>query len=131
MNGALVLNDPKPNYQQELAKCQRYFVRILKNNNTGFPLAYGICRTATEARMTIPLPTPMRNPNSATVTISDLGAFKINSAGVDNIPTAYAFCGFVSNTIGISFTTTGLTQYSTCTLMFYTLGEYIDISTDL
>lgn len=52
-NGVWVLNDPLPNYAEELAKCQRYQL-VLNSNETGASLASGIYTSANQARITIP-----------------------------------------------------------------------------
>lgn len=59
--------DSIPNYQQELAKCQRYFQRY-KQSNTDI-IATGVVRNATKIRFLFDLVVPIRaNP---TVTASD------------------------------------------------------------
>lgn len=52
-DGNWVLNDPPPNYAEELAKCQRYQL-VLNSNETGASLASGIYTSANQARITIP-----------------------------------------------------------------------------
>ena len=71
VNGEWVLNDPPPNFQQELAKCQRY---QLENNVVGaarrkFGTAVAISNTS--ARVIIPTPVTMRL--SPTVTYTENG----------------------------------------------------------
>lgn len=56
--------DTAPNYQQELAKCQRYFVRYRQSNTD--TIAQGVTRDATKLRFLMPLPVPMRTPPSVT-----------------------------------------------------------------
>ena len=50
-----VLNDPPPNYALELAKCQRYYVYFDRYRCVGC-----VTQSATEYRMAIQLPVPMR-----------------------------------------------------------------------
>lgn len=52
-DGNWMLNDPPPNYAEELAKCQRYQL-VLNSNETGASLASGIYTSANQARITIP-----------------------------------------------------------------------------
>ena len=59
-----VLNDPPPNYQQELAKCQRYFVRFGGDGNAFCPLTTGIATDTTTIRACIDLPVPLRGTPS-------------------------------------------------------------------
>lgn len=61
-NGNWVLNDPPPNKQQELAKCQRYqvnFASIYSGENNVW-LATGVAVSTTMARFTIELPEELR-----------------------------------------------------------------------
>lgn len=58
VNGAWVLNDPPPDYGEELAKCQRY-LQIMRGGENAFVLGPGFMNTATEARFTVPLSVPM------------------------------------------------------------------------
>lgn len=59
-DGDWVLNDSIPNKQQELAKCQRYFVRM-KNTDASAKAYLGLAKalTATQAPILVPLPVPM------------------------------------------------------------------------
>lgn len=59
-------NDLPPDYTTELLKCMRYFVRV--NGGNYVPLGVGANFSATQARIAIPLPVPMRAyPNSITI----------------------------------------------------------------
>ena len=57
-------NDVAPNYAEELAKCQRYFVRYRQSNTD--TIAQGVARDTTKLRFLMPLPVPMRTPPSVT-----------------------------------------------------------------
>ena len=56
--------DFPPNYAEELAKCQRYFVRYRQSNTD--TIAQGVARDSTKLRFLMPLPVPMRTPPSVT-----------------------------------------------------------------
>lgn len=59
--------DTAPNYQQELAKCQRYFVRVKTNNAYGALSGVGRVGSTTDARFPIYFPTTMRTSPTITV----------------------------------------------------------------
>lgn len=59
-SGSWVLNDPPPNFQQELAKCQRYLL-VPSNSSDIYPsVGIGTTFTANDAQILIPLPVSMR-----------------------------------------------------------------------
>lgn len=132
--------DTAPNYQQELAKCQRYFVR-LKPTTDGYASfsGLGFVFSATETRAPIDLPIPMR----AIPTISKSGAIGfigITSAGVtilnsadiqsvtlyDNVSNWHFMIGLVHAT-GVS-PTVGTLGYIRA---MNDASAYIDFSADL
>lgn len=57
-NGEWVLNEI-PNYQQELAKCQRYCL-VADWNNGKFTVLYGVTKGTGSAELTMPTPVTMR-----------------------------------------------------------------------
>ena len=62
-NGNWILNDPPPNKQQELAKCQRYFVNLsVYNRNIQYAFyGTGSAITTKRAYFAVPVPVPMRS----------------------------------------------------------------------
>lgn len=67
-NGVWVLNEI-PNYQQELAKCQRYFIGFNDSNNYHW-VAFGTMATTTDAIVVMPTPVSMRT--TPTVEFNDV-----------------------------------------------------------
>lgn len=59
VDGQWVLNDPPPNFQQELAKCRRYLY-VLSAYNTYSTFAMGFNRSPTQAEIFIPWQSEMR-----------------------------------------------------------------------
>ena len=59
-NPQWVLNDPAPNYQQELAKCQRYLLVLNPDGKAYAIVGTGDAATATEAHFWAPVPNPIR-----------------------------------------------------------------------
>lgn len=113
-------NDTAPNYQQELAKCQRYFIRL-----DGNPTAGG-CYTATNTRFaaSFPLPVTMR----ATPTLSGSGSYVVRSTAGDLVASAISVDGITPNAVKLLFTTTAATARLAGMAL---INGYIDLSADL
>lgn len=78
-----ILNDPPPNYQQELAKCQRYQVELLGKNQSGWVvIGMGDGRATNRVFIYIPLPVPLKG----TPTISYPQNMMLLKNGVNQIP---------------------------------------------
>lgn len=85
-----VLNDPPPNYQQELAKCQRYLQVIKTNNPSGALLGSGYVNTGVSSRqilVTVPLSVPM-NPIQA---VTPVGVGLIVNGGIQTLESGSLF----------------------------------------
>ena len=77
VNGQWVLNDSPPNFQQELAKCQRYLYRISPISGISVcPIGNGWANSSTNANIYIYTP-PMRNGVASTLIQS--GTFYIGT----------------------------------------------------
>lgn len=74
VNGAWVLNDPPPNYQQELAKCQRYLCRFGQYDRFQ-PIA-----GSTDALVTTPV--PLRAGGVTIINPQNIGGNTWNSSSV-------------------------------------------------
>lgn len=121
--------DTIPNYQQELAKCQRYFVRYTCPDNTYMPIAFGRVQTATEFRCPYILSVPMRA--KPTVTISDFSKFKVYTNTHDGVISSITVSGIASNQIALSFGVSGFTAGEIGVLSRTTKDEYIDFSAEI
>lgn len=61
VDGEWVLNDPPPNFQQELAKCQRYLYNPFHASSTNYPIiGYGVGHLTSRAGIYVQLPVQMR-----------------------------------------------------------------------
>jgi hypothetical protein len=81
--------DTAPNYQQELAKCQRYFQRIRSLDNAGFTvLATGVMESSTRFWGVVPLPVEMNRKPTITSFIgsNSVRICKGGVAAVDGVP---------------------------------------------
>jgi hypothetical protein len=81
--------DTAPNYQQELAKCQRYFQRIRSLDNVGWTLlATGVMDSSTRFWGVVPLPVEMRSKPTISSYIgnNNVRICKGGIAAVDGVP---------------------------------------------
>ncbi len=129
--------DTVPNYQQELAKCQRHCQRICKLDNLKYALiGTGVLENATEARVVVPLSVPLRK--SPTITYSGtLALSAFTSSGKKNIvPTSIANNNNPSTTTVtlkvVIPTTTGVTSGNYVELIANNdANAYVELSADL
>jgi len=119
--------DTAPNYQQELAKCQRYFVRFFGTSSVGT----GFAQTSTTAWITTVLPVPMRTQPTLTLT----GTIRIQHAnGIgDAGPAVTALSINTINSIHVKLdcTSSGLVAGEGCELNVRNSTSYLDFSADL
>ena len=120
-------NDAPPNYAEELAKCQRYFLRIMATAN--YPIAFGIAWSTTAVRFVLPLPVSMRGQ----ITLSVYGGFDLFGPAGTVAMTSLVVAtqtnpvAFASLAAGAS----GLTQGAFYELFSGSSNAYIDLSADL
>ena len=89
VNNTWVLNNPAPNYQQELAKCQRYLQIIKPNHVTnGTLIGSGYVNNGPEVLIAVPLSVPMAPITSVTST----GVSTITNGSVQPISAISLFC---------------------------------------
>lgn len=118
-------NDTPPDYGTELAKCQRYFVRVL-----GDPFGTGYITTAgNNSRITVPVPMTMR----ATPTVSFSGTFHLRVQGNTLNVTTMSAVSPKNTAGGITLSCSGFSGATTgcCALYADGLNCYIDFSADL
>ena len=107
-DGKWVLNDPPPNFQQELAKCQRYQLS-LRNPESGYIAAgFGEGRATDRAYIHMPLPTTMRGKP----TVSYSGEFGLEADGAWNnriTPTSIVVSEISNNLATLTVNGSGIT----------------------
>ena len=127
-NGAWVLNKV-PNYQQELAKCQRYFVNLNVTNSIYPNFGGNVANNSTVAYIPIELPVPMRTVPSISLT-NTIGTYYLTNGPTQYTLTNMTMDSFMGSRLKIACKTTGLT-----TSQFYSLetmsAESIMLSADL
>lgn len=118
-------NDAPPDYGEELAKCQRYFVRA-----KGDPFGTGyITSSGSGSRIIIPTSIPMRGQP----TVSFSGTFHLRVQGGTVNVTGMSSPTPVNTAGGITLSCTGFTGASVgyCALYADGINDYIDFSADL
>lgn len=123
-----IANDAPPNYAEELLKCQRYFLRVLRNGGYSVDVGFGVADSATTARITIPTPVSM----AKAPTVSMSGTVRIQDGGSGYEITSISNYQSITN-VGVQIhpTTTGLTNGDNVILSLGSNGAYIDLSADL
>lgn len=123
-------NDTPPDYGTELAKCQRYFVRIKQSSNyTYFPAGFGANIASSATRVTINTPVPLKETGTVTVTYSG-SVYLVGNGAIYTVSGMSLYS--VSPTgvlVGVT-TTTAPTDLHTYTLSLAAVA-YIDLSSDL
>lgn len=122
--------DTAPNYATELLKCQRYFVRFLKQNNSTASIAYGATENDNSLRAALPLPTTLRT-KSPTISVSDLTKTRIYCNGNSHVPTNITQYKCIGHILNIKIDAASLPSYTAGEFMLNTSGDYLDISADL
>lgn len=108
-------NDIEPNYQQELAKCQRYYYEL--NNNDGWcPMGHGHFRTDSIAEVLFRHPVEMRtNP---TITLSNINGVTMSypsTEGTDIQPTSMTINLSTKREASLLFNTINVATLNSCT----------------
>ena len=110
-NGVWVLNEI-PNFQQELAKCQRYQTLLFSASNYA-RVALGYAESATIVHFFIPIPTTLRI-NNPTIeffnsSLSNLFVYRPASGGYNAVNGATTTVAHFDGYFDLQITTTGLT----------------------
>lgn len=119
-------NDAPPDYGAELAKCQRYFVRVPLS--TGQACATGFANSTTSIRFLIPVPSTMRSAPSISLTgscVANGNGSQLTVSGFNSYA-VLATCG-----VACACTVSGATQYQAYSLSSTDTTSHIDLSADL
>lgn len=118
-----IANDMPPDYGEELARCQRYFVRIKGSYGS---IGAGVNFNETTGIANCPLPATMR----ATPSITKSGTLYLSDTA-NHIVTSYSVNMATANAVTIQAITSGLTAGNAHILRFLDTTSYIDLSADL
>lgn len=123
--------EPRPDMATELAKCQRYFIRLKNDSaNTNMPLAPGIGSSSTAIIFILGLPSQMittpsiSTPSSSAIIIERLGA--TNPTGTPTLTMKNS----TANILRIDVTGVGATANAVYYLTIAT-SQYIDFDAEL
>lgn len=124
---ATLLQDAPPDYGEQLALCQRYFLRI--------PVAsvfVGYWGSTTQARINIPLPVPMRidTPTVTSPASDKMSCYAYSSAPTITI-TAFASGAALGGFLRVFATASAATAIKTYTNVAFRNEGYWDVSADL
>lgn len=121
-------NDAPPSYQQELAKCQRYFTRVQATGFGFISVGYGLVANGAIMRFLIPLPTQMIKPTSITysgnITVVGNGSTYTNSGSLTPL---MSLPGGVVAQVTVTSTPTAGYNYN----LVLASDAYLDLNADL
>lgn len=121
-----IANDMPPDYGEELAKCQRYFVRIPKQLNRSY--GFGYAQGSESIRIAVPIPVTMRDAP----TISYTGGFTLRGNGANLTPTDISVLSSAPiGCVNLSFTVSNAVSNQAYVLSSTESNTYIDLSADL
>ena len=122
-------NDAPPDYGEELAKCQRYFVRLMvANASIKTPIAFGFENAPTQCRFKLTTPVPLRT----TPTPSTSGTFYLDGISGEHQVTSFASAAAVYlTTDGIVWAANSTELTAGAYILSSINGGYIDLSADL
>ena len=125
--------DAAPNYQQELAKCQRYFIRYKNRDGVSKDaIAIGkVVNNSGDVVYNIPLPVEMRAWPTVSFSTDALGYTNDSTLNIDNFDTNGGFyCSNLSRSIISRKSNAGLVAGDVVLIMLNP-SSYIDFSADL
>ncbi len=121
-------NDVPPDYGEELAKCQRYFIRLRAAGTAAHIFGSGYATSNTNLRTLITLPVTMRSTPSRAFN----GTFLVFGNGSNGLAVTNMTVGEVrANGIALGVTTSGLTSNQTYHLTSQDSTAYLDFIADL
>lgn len=123
VNGSWVLNDPPPDYGEELAKCQRYLWLEANVSANSYVCANGVANTTTSAIFTLFLPQNLRESGDATLIASSVAVYSNTDNSTRNC-TAVRIASLLGNNVGISATISGATPGESVRLVVLQGGSF-------
>lgn len=132
VDGEWVLNDPPPNFQRELAKCQRYSL-VLRSDHTGSRICVGLGKASNATNCFVFVSTPVSIRKTPVVSFS--GTFVLYEQGAvstsDLTVSSMTVTSYTSNGITLNITSSGLTAGTTYQLWSTAPDAQILLEADL
>ena len=127
-SAATIKNDPPPDYGVELAKCQRYFIRLRVSTGN---VAVGICAATNIARFVITTPVSLRS--NPTILYSDLSDLFVQSGSpYANVQiTSIQAYSAVANSFDLAANVAGGLVVGNACIFRITNSGYLDLSSDI
>lgn len=126
-SASTLANDAPPDYGTELAKCQRYFMRV--NCSATAAIGFGYMSSTTNARIALPTPVTMRSVPSVSVTT--IGGMQVLGAGTSLTPTTAAIQSIEQGSVSLNFTVPTGIAANNAVMLQSPNTSYIDLSADL
>lgn len=122
-------NDVPPNYAEELAKCQHYFVRIKGTASYNYlPVGFGAEQASGAIRMAIITPTSLRR---ASVTVSFSGTLNVSGNGTRTTVSSMSIIDVSDAAVLAAVVPAALPANTHTFTLSLAAGAYIDLSADL
>lgn len=132
VDGEWVLSDAPPNFQQELAKCQRYSL-VLRSDHTGSRICVGLGKASNATNCFVFVSTPVSIRKTPVVSFS--GTFVLYEQGAVSTSeltvSSMTVTSYTSNGITLNITSSGLTAGTTYQLWSTAPDAQILLAADL
>lgn len=122
-------NDAPPNYAEELAKCQRYFVRISNTSGVAMTIGYAVKNSATNVWVNVATPVELRIV--PTTTFSGTHRVFGGGAGSRDISTYSTYGKNAQGVLLLATISSGSIADNEVFVVYAASGAYVDFSADL
>lgn len=115
-DGNWVLNEI-PNYAEELAKCQRYQLKLIYGTSQNYaPIGFGFANNTTSIRILIPTPATMRAAPTLSYLSGSISGLTILCDGKQLIPESVNTVNVLPYGVALMFTVSNATSSAPCVL---------------
>ncbi|MBR4414881.1 MAG: hypothetical protein IKS59_06185 [Aeriscardovia sp.] len=122
--------DPRPEYATELAKCQRYFIRIFNEQTDAALLGSGVAKNTQSITIVFPYPSGMRTKSPAITSSQDAIIYSISDSASGALAVSISGSYCTSHSRAVNINANGLTT-SVAYNIYLKPAAYIDFSAEL